>query len=63
MHPKFYFSFSSAVVGGLAPERLVHSLTWERVANISGGKGENVGLALLSEFGNSHCKGIYIYTV
>jgi len=45
------------VVGGFAPERIVQELTWERVANVNGGVGKNIGLDLLNEFLNNDFKG------
>jgi len=45
------------VVSGCVPERLVHELTWERVANVNGGKGKNIGLDLVNEFLNNDFKG------
>lgn len=50
-----------AVTAGCASESLVHQLTWERVANLRGGKGRNVGLDLINEFVNNDYKGQMCY--
>ena len=53
--------------GGVAIPQIRHELIWERVANIKGLPGNNVGLDLLNEFMNNEFKGIHfwrhLYTV
>ncbi|XP_035687479.1 uncharacterized protein LOC118423433 [Branchiostoma floridae] len=43
-------------IGGFLPERLRHDLTWNRVANLKGGPGSNIGLDLVNEFLNNDFK-------
>lgn len=42
---------------GFQPARIAHELTWERVANLTGGGGKNIGLDLLNEYLNNEFKG------
>ena len=46
-----------AGVSGFLPERLREDMTWNRVANIHGIQGKNIGLDLLNEFINNEFKG------
>ncbi|XP_038069432.1 uncharacterized protein LOC119738598 [Patiria miniata] len=43
-------------VSGFLPERLRHDITWNRVANVHGMEGENIGLDLLNKFLNNEFK-------
>ena len=43
---------------GFLCERLKQDLTWNRVANLSGRPGGNIGLDLVNEFLNNNFKGI-----
>ncbi|KAI8516556.1 ATP binding [Branchiostoma belcheri] len=43
-------------VGGFLPARLQHDLTWNRVTNLRGGPGGNIGLDLINEFLNNDFK-------
>ena len=47
-------------IEGYLPENLRSDLTWNRVANVSGRPGANVGLDLVNEFLNNDFKGGYI---
>lgn len=46
-----------AGVGGFVGERLQQDLIWNRVGNLKGRKGGNVGLDLINEFQNKDFKG------
>ncbi|KAI8516393.1 hypothetical protein Bbelb_049740 [Branchiostoma belcheri] len=45
-------------VGGFLPARLQHDLTWNRVVNLRGGPGGNIGLDLINEFLNNDFKDV-----
>lgn len=45
-------------IGGALPERLRQDLIWNRVANVKGREGGNVGLDLVNEFLNNDFKGV-----
>ncbi|XP_066264517.1 uncharacterized protein [Branchiostoma lanceolatum] len=45
-----------AGIGGFLPARLRHDLIWNRVANLKGGAGRNIGLDLVNEFLNNDFK-------
>lgn len=44
-------------VAGFQNKRVIHELTWERVANTTGAAGNNIALDLLNEFLNNDFKG------
>ena len=44
-------------VSGFVPERLRKDMTWNRLANVQGKEGENIGMDLLNEFLNNEFKG------
>ena len=46
-------------IEGYLPERLCMEMVWGRVANLSGGPGNNVPLDLANEFMNNEFKGNY----
>ena len=52
--------FCSLFVGvnGFYPERIRHDAVWNRVANLTGGRGKNIAYDLVNEFLNSEFKGI-----
>ena len=43
------------------PQRLRHDMTWNRVANVQGKQGGNIGMDLLNEFLSNEFKGISEY--
>lgn len=47
------------MTNGWESERISHELTWDRVANVNGGRGTNIGLDLLNEFLNNDFKGMH----
>ena len=50
-------TFLFTVVHGVVNKRLQHELTWERLVNLSGRPGGNIGLDLCNEFLNNQFKG------
>ena len=62
-----YYNQYFVDAGGVAIPQIRHELIWERVANVKGLPGNNVGLDLLNEFYNNEFKGIdllqHLFTV
>lgn len=53
-------SFCMLGIEGFYVERVREDLKWNRVANLSGQPGGNLGLDLVNELQNNEFKGIYI---
>ena len=52
-----------AGVRGFYPARICDEITWNRVANLKGGAGNNLALDLVNEFLNNEFKGTKLYIV
>ena len=65
----FYYYVAVAVlklvagVRGFYPARICDEITWNRVANLKGGAGNNLALDLVNEFLNNEFKGTKLYVV
>ena len=55
----FLSTYVFAGVRGFYPERIRKEITWNRVANLAGGAGNNLELDLINEFLNKEFKGTF----